>query len=244
MSADAPLSPPLDTDRDLRKSAALEVLAQIVTPLAAVLPQPCEVVLHDLDRLPDSIVAIAGDVTGRAVGGAATDMLLEAVARGDLRTHVGYRSTLADGTSLRCSTIVVAVSGVPAAALCVNLDGRHWENARDAVERLSRSLDFLTPGTPEEEAVPTSLDYLAPQPTESFPRGVDELAETLVRRAIERVGVPVSLMKKSHKMQVCAELDDSGYFLIRESVESLAAALGVTRFTIYNYLNDLRGSAN
>ena len=32
-------------------------------------------------------------------------------------------------------------------------------------------------------------------------------------------------------------LKGRGFFMLKESVETAAAALGVTRFTIYNYLN-------
>jgi predicted transcriptional regulator YheO len=48
-------------------------------------------------------------------------------------------------------------------------------------------------------------------------------------------------MRKEHKMQVVSELDRRGFFLIKQAAETAATALGVTRFTIYNYLNELGG---
>jgi predicted transcriptional regulator YheO len=54
--------------------------------------------------------------------------------------------------------------------------------------------------------------------------------------------VPVELMKKVHKSQVVRVLDEAGFFLIRDSVDHLAGVLEVTRYTIYNYLNENRGT--
>jgi predicted transcriptional regulator YheO len=75
---------------------------------------------------------------------------------------------------------------------------------------------------------------------ETFPPDVDSLQRFLVDHAIDRTGVPVELMKKSHKAAVVQELDEAGYFLIKDAVDSLAAELAVTRYTIYNYLNEVR----
>ena len=50
-------------------------------------------------------------------------------------------------------------------------------------------------------------------------------------------------MRKEHKVEVVAELDRRGFFLIKQAAETAAAALGVTRFTIYNYLNEVNGTS-
>ena len=46
-------------------------------------------------------------------------------------------------------------------------------------------------------------------------------------------------MQKRHKIAVVNDLKDRGFFMLKESVEMAAQALQVTRFTIYNYLNEL-----
>jgi len=45
--------------------------------------------------------------------------------------------------------------------------------------------------------------------------------------------------QKRHKIAVVNDLKDRGFFMLKESVEMAAQALQVTRFTIYNYLNEL-----
>lgn len=196
--------------------------AAVVEPLGRTLPPGTEVVLHDLARLPDSIVALWGDVTGRRVGDPATDLLLEQASTGEFRDMVGYRTVLPDGRSLRSTTAIIRTGdGHPVAALCINADLTAWQS----LERLVRSMT----GEPAAER-PTG---------EIFARDVDELAARLIHEAIREQQVPVELMKKEHKLAVVRALRERGLFLLRDAVETIAASLQVTRFTIYNYLNEL-----
>ena len=49
-------------------------------------------------------------------------------------------------------------------------------------------------------------------------------------------------LPRETKQQVVARLDAQGAFVIRRAVEDVADRLGVSRFTIYNYLNALGDS--
>ena len=89
--------------------------------------------------------------------------------------------------------------------------------------------------------LPETASAETPQQQESFPPDVDSLQRFLVDRAIAKVGVQPARMKKDHKAAVVRELDEAGFFLIRDSVDHVAGQLGVTRYTIYNYLNEIRG---
>ncbi len=205
----------------------LDVLAQQVVPLARSLPGPAEVVLHDLSRLPHSIVAIEGSVTGRHAGDPATDMLLEQVASGTLDTRVGYRTTSPEGRELLSTTVVVRDgAGDPVAALCLNRDITDWQ-------ALTRVADTV------REVMEPGAEPSAPQPQESFVHDVDELASVLLHQAVAEQRVPVELMRKEHKVEAVRTLRRRGFFLLRDAVETAAQALGVTRFTIYNYLNEI-----
>lgn len=204
----------------------VRALAQLAEPLAAILPGDCEVVVHDLARLPTTIVAIAGNLTGREVGGPATDLLLRAIAKGEARTTLGYTSRTADGRELRSSTMVVRDGdGVAVAALCVNADVSAWRT-------VARLVEAMLPGDGPSGST-------EPAPHEEYPQDVDSLAHSLLARAIADAEVPVDLMQKRHKLGVVQDLRERGFFQLKESVETAAKALLVTRFTIYNYLNEL-----
>jgi predicted transcriptional regulator YheO len=57
--------------------------------------------------------------------------------------------------------------------------------------------------------------------------------------SIEQAGVEADLTQKGHKVAVVATLLNQGVFQIRESVEFVAAQLGVAEFTIYNYFKEI-----
>lgn len=218
--------------------AIVSALGQLVAPLQAVLPTASEVVLHDLTKLPNSVAAIAGTLTGRKVGDPATDVLLVQLRGANGGQPLRYRTVLPNGGEARSTTIVLRTAdGHDVAALCINVDVTAWMVARSLMDDMIRIV-----GASDRPASPaTSQEGEPSEPAggETFAHSVDELADRLIERSVEEVGVPVSLMKKQHKLQVVRGLDAQGMFLIRDGVERTAAALGVTRYTIYNYLNEL-----
>jgi selenocysteine lyase/cysteine desulfurase/predicted transcriptional regulator YheO len=193
--------------------ALLTALVPAVSGLAEMLGPGTEVVLHDLSRLPDSIIAVAGDLTGRTPGGPITDLLLGLVRRGATHDLTDYETHGPDGRPIRSSTMFLRdENGVAVGCLCINS---------------------------ERPATPSALLGDGKR-RETFPPDVDSLQRFLVDHAIDRTGVPVELMKKSHKAAVVQELDEAGFFLIKDSVDTIATELAVTRYTIYNYLNEVR----
>ncbi|MGI6871488.1 aminotransferase class V-fold PLP-dependent enzyme [Amycolatopsis sp. 3B14] len=209
------LSRPLPASRVPSAAATDSVLSALVpavSGLAAMLGPGNEVVLHDLSKLPDSIVAIAGGITGREPGGPMTDLLLGLVRRGTTHDLTNYETHGPDGRPIRSSTIFLRdPDGVAIGCLCVNSE--------------------VTQGPASEVRA------------ESFPPDVDSLQRFLVDRAVAQAGIPVGLMKKKHKAAVVRELDEAGFFLIKDAVDFLAGELEVTRYTIYNYLNEIRAEA-
>lgn len=222
------------------------VLELLVEPLQAAVPQPTEVVLHDLQRIPDTVRAIAGVVTGRRIGDPPTDKLLERVAAGDLSHEIGYRSQLPDGRILQSSTIIYTdKDGRAAAALCLNTDVSAWVSLRAAMDRfVLGSESGPTQGHTSMAAQRTQTALAPANGSEYFPHSVEDLSGRLIEAAIAAVGVPAQKMRKEHKVEVVAELDRRGFFLIKQAAETAAAALGVTRFTIYNYLNEVNGTSD
>lgn len=211
-------------------------LVEFVKPLGRILPGDSEVVLHDLRKLPNSIVAMAGNVTGRRVGDPATNVLLQQVVQGLVHDLIGYETKLPDDRRLRSSTSIIRdADGTPVGALCINTEVRDDDAA--AVD-----------GPAAEGAPAGSLGFrpesaLGADPRdEVFVRDVEELATVLLSQAIAAEGVPVAEMKKRNKVNVVARLHAGGMFLLRDAIEIVAASLDVSKFTIYNYLNELNAA--
>ena len=66
---------------------------------------------------------------------------------------------------------------------------------------------------------------------------LDATIERLIGMAEQAMQKPVSSMSRTEKQEVVRFLDERGAFLIRRAVADVASRLGVTRFTIYNYLD-------
>jgi hypothetical protein len=56
-------------------------------------------------------------------------------------------------------------------------------------------------------------------------------------------GAELTALDRASKQRVVAQLEERGAFTIRHGVETVAAALGVSRFTVYNYLNRQQATA-
>lgn len=52
-----------------------------------------------------------------------------------------------------------------------------------------------------------------------------------------RHGMPLAELDRRTKQSVVRVLESRGAFSVRHGVETVAGALGVSRFTVYNYLN-------
>jgi hypothetical protein len=69
---------------------------------------------------------------------------------------------------------------------------------------------------------------------------VDRALDELIALAEHQVGRPIAQMSRAEKQSVVRILDQRGAFAVRKSVETVAEALGVSRFTVYNYLDSIR----
>ena len=206
-------------------------MQRLVPDLAEALGPDTEVVLHDLKQLPNSIVAIAGSVTGRREGGPATNLLLKLLREGNTNNFLNARSEISNGRILRSSTLFLKdEEGRAIGCLCFNTDVTDGLEIRNFISKHFIGIEAEEKGSVAEES------------SEIFSQDVEELKREMVRKAVDNVGVPISLMRKEHKLQVTKTLDEAGLFLIRGAAEYVAQALGVTRYTIYNYRDSVRVS--
>ncbi len=69
-------------------------------------------------------------------------------------------------------------------------------------------------------------------------------AMTRLIEGVEReLGGPLGTLSREDKQRAVRMLEERGAFLLRRSTEEVADAVGVSRITVYNYLNAMRGAA-
>lgn len=210
----------------------LEAIAQIIPSLQAMLGPRHEVILHDLSHVESSIVMLEGDVTHRKIGGPATDYLLKLLREGGdgAENSVNYKTVLPNGRLLRSSTIFIRdEEGRIIGSLCFNQDLTDYIVARNLIEENTLF------GQTEVEP-----------PKETFAQDIGEVMESVVDTEITLFQKPVVYMQKEDKLCIVAKLEQKGVFAIKNAVEYVAECLGVSNFTVYNYLKEVRskGKAN
>ena len=205
------------------------LLESVMKLIAAQFGPDCEVVLHDWSKDYEStIVAIEnGHVSGRKVGDGGSNLGLE-VMRGttDGSTLLNYITQTQDGRMLRQSSPnMTDEKGNKLGALCINLDVTEYIMMQ---HRLSGVTLFpcVRPGEQEVSK-------------EFFTNDVSELLDYLMKEGTEQLGKAPEEMTKEEKKQVISYLDQKGALLITKSGPKICRYLGISKFTLYNYLDEI-----
>jgi predicted transcriptional regulator YheO len=209
----------------------IKTLIQIADGIVNTFPRNFEVVVHDLSQPQKSIKHIAGDVTHRKPGGPVTDLVLKALHQegADIRDRHNYKTTTKDGRTLKSTTVFIRNdAGEVVSALCINFDMTDYLNA-------SRALDIFTA---------TSKEFNGQEQPETFATNIQETLDALFEQAVSKIGrQPVSL-STDERVQFIGELEASGAFQFKGAVDQIAQMMGVSKYTIYNYLKKVHTERN
>jgi predicted transcriptional regulator YheO len=206
----------------------LKTVLPLVQGLAEMFGPACEVVLHDINALPRSIVAIEnGHVTGRAVGDVPTDLMLRSLRNAEDGHDVRLYVTSSDGKILKSLAITLRdPDGVAFAILGVNFDISEIVCA----QRLLANLSAV--GRLGREAVPEA--------EEIFGGDIREVVDGMITKILHEMGKTPATMSRDEKMDVVKRLEERGAFLVKRSAEQVAEALDLSRYTIFSYLKEIR----
>jgi predicted transcriptional regulator YheO len=207
----------------------LKALQPVVKALAAALGPDCEIVLHDLRHPKTSIVMIENNVTRRKIGDGIRDLIISVLRseRFGKDALVNYATHMKDGRTIRSTTVLIRdAEATVIGALCLNYDLSRIQAAKKVLDDLSTMFELSEPAG-EEIEVPRK-DVIA-------------ILESLMANAIQDVGMLPGAMQREDRVRLVDFLDDKGAFLIKGSVELVANSLGVSRYTVYNYLDEARG---
>ena len=97
--------------------------------------------------------------------------------------------------------------------------------------RKLRSGDWSTPNRRKKKQ---KCRLIVPQ---TITHNVTELLDMLIDQAVARVGKPVALMTKDDKVAVVQYLNNAGAFLITKSGDKVSSLLGISKFTLYSYMD-------
>lgn len=214
----------------MNKHDPFEFARRLVKALAAQFGSTCEVVLHDLTKEdPDhTIIAIEnGYISGRSVGDGPSKIALEAIhdAEGTLTDRLCYLTKTRDGKILKSSTVFIRdEKGRVIGILAINNDITLTVACEHALHSYNTSLQ----STKEPEPISTN---------------VSDLLDSLIDQSIRMVGKPAALMDKGEKVRAIRFLNDSGAFLITKSGPKVCQIFGISKYTLYSYLDEAKQSS-
>ncbi len=206
------------------ESYRLEMLKQIASALAAQFGPNCEVVVHDLSaqNTEHPIVHIEnGHVTGRRIGDGPSKIVMEYILHGDEdpKDQLAYLTRTPDGKILKSSTVYIRNSkGKVTAILSINYDISSLLMVNNAISGL-----ISTPEPAREERITTV--------------NVNDLLDDLIEQSVALVGKPVALMNKDDKVKAIQFLSQHGAFLITKSGDKVAKFFGISKYTLYSYID-------
>ena len=211
------------------RETILENLKPIARVIAETFGRKCEVAVHDLRNLEHSLVYLAGNVTKRQPGAPITDLVVKILRQKSNQAEdmVNYKTITRDGRPLKSSTVFIRdEKGEIFAALCLNFDLTDFLNLNSIFN------EFCQAGG-------LQVDYKS----ETFAVTVQETIESLISQAIDTLGKQPATMQPDDKVRLVGLLEEKGTFLIKGAVDCVAAVLGVSKFTVYNYLKRLRSTS-
>ena len=196
-------------------SYTLDLLKQLADGLARQFGPDCEIVIHDLEKhdLEHSIVHINnGHVTNRQEGDGPSKVVLETLHKdpASLKDHLGYLTRTSNGKILKSSTIYIRNEEGDSIdyLLSINYD-------ITGLMTVDRSIKALIDTEPQADVK---------QQPEQIVHNVNDLLDTLIEQSVALIGKP-------------AALNDAGAFLITKSGDKVSKYFGISKFTLYSYID-------
>lgn len=207
--------------------AILKNTATIATGIARQFGEYCEVVVHSLEDIEKSIVAIEnGQVTGRSVGGPMTDFalsILEGCDQNSEDVYGPYYTRTEGGRSLKSTTTLIKnTTGRLIGFLCMNFD---------TSAPFGALMESLLPALSGNQAV-----------SEHFPLTAKDLVDASYTEVVEEMNRMTGISPTQKNKMVVEELYKRGIFQIKNGIDIVADKLGISRYTIYNYIREVKTS--
>ena len=200
------------------KKSLIEFYTRLAHGLAVQFGSNCEVVVHDLQGkdIEHSIIAIEnGHVTGRRIGDGPSQIVLESLhnSKQNLKQEdrLAYLTKTKNGKILKSSTIFIRDDSDISLMLA-----------------MEKELSSFT-GTIEEDTT-----------KEPIAVNIGDLLDELITQSVQHIGKPVTLMSKEDKVQVVRLLNEAGAFLITKSGPKVCQFLGISKYTLYSYLDEIK----
>jgi predicted transcriptional regulator YheO len=218
----------------MKPKKLLETYIPLVDFIADLIGPNCEVLLHDIVDVQNSVIAIRnGYISGRRLGCPLTDLgfeLLENKSYLNQNAVVNYLSRTASGEKLRSSTYFIKdENNKLIGMLCVNILMSHDSQViKDLADKLMNAV-FAN-------SVPAST-IVNEKVVESLHSSIENVVDSAVEKILEEYDMPVERMSIDEKTAIVQRLNANGIFKIKGAITKVAGRLQTSESTIYRYLS-------
>ena len=203
----------------------LESYRNLVYGLEEYLGEGHEIVLHNLESMEHSVIAIAnGHYTNRHEGSPITDLaldMLHSIEQNNQKGHISYFARNRHGEPLRSSTIVIYGENHRAIGLlCINF----YLNTP-----LHKIISHLSEQALEDH----------PILTETFVENAEELLVRIVEQIRSDVEEDEHILPSLKNKEIIKRCSNHGVFQLKNAVTHVARLLNISKNTVYLHLKSL-----
>lgn len=212
----------------MTRDEAFELYDRLARGIALVMGPLCETLVQEIVGKTFTVLSIYnGQISGRQVGSTLSIYGADTICEDDddedfdpfLDINCDAART-ADGRLVKSSTWLVRGDDY-VMGLGVNMD----------VTELTRSADLLA-GMAKVGGELRDTLYRSPSK-------VSEDADSLVDSCLQSLGKPVEALSRNDRVELVRLLEQRGFFEFQRSACLLAARMGVSKSTVYNYLKEI-----
>lgn len=217
----------------MEKEQLFNALKQVADLTTKMFGKNCEVAVYDLAQESKQLVYITGEVTKRQPGTPVSDVVAKYLIQegNEVKDRHCFPTLTENGSEIKSSTAYLRDSnGNVISAFCINFNTTDHHNAIQLLETfVNVSEAHAKPGPQPKGKRPERLTF-----------SIDHTVDALFEDAIKTIGKRPVSMTTDEKIRLVKILEDKGAFQIKGVVNQIALRLGVSNFTIYNYLKKIR----
>lgn len=196
----------------------------IADMIAATFGPKCEVAIHDLSTPETSVIYVAGQATGRQIGQSFDHLVKNVLLSDEFKNDQvnNYIFTTSSGRTIKSSSALLRDGSEVIGAICINCD---ITAGQQYFQEMSAFFNIAEKSLVKEEIEPDS--------------DVSSIIGDLINNIFENADTTQMTRKKA--VDLVKFMDDKGIFLVKGAIDQVAARLGVSKVTIYSYLDEAKG---
>ena len=207
----------------------LKSMIPLADAIAKIIGPNCEVAINDLTHPQHSVVHIVnGHISGRKKGDTLGSVFKEfiQIAQRNQDMIVNYYD---DETGIPCKCTKILIKdeeGKAIGCFCINIAIDNYMQALSVLQQLCET---------------TPIEAFKGESTDDNENGnISDVVRDIISNAYLEAKKSKGKLNRADNIEMVKFLEEKGIFQVKGSVEWVAQTLKVSRFTVYNYLDQIR----